>query len=193
MRDDDALRDPARSRCALYYEVRGSGPVLLMMPGGPADGGIFHAIVGDLAADHTVVTYDPRPLSHSTLEGPVDDQRRVGILADDASSDVAQSWRPARVERPVCGRRLTTSAERSTGAAAGPGTPPNATLAIMPPASVVRTALRTSGALKRSPTVSARRTKALLAASFPATTKPTSSTRLSTSQVQTAQPSMPAT
>ena len=67
----------------IYYEVRGSGPVLLMMPGGPADGGIFHAIADDLAADHTVVTYDPRGLSHSTLEGPVDDERLVGFLADD--------------------------------------------------------------------------------------------------------------
>ncbi len=61
----------------LYYEVRGSGPVLLMMPGGPADGGIFHVIADDLAADHTVVTYDPRGLSHSTLEGHVDDERLV--------------------------------------------------------------------------------------------------------------------
>jgi pimeloyl-ACP methyl ester carboxylesterase len=67
----------------LYYEVRGSGPVLLMMPGGPADGGIFHVIAEDLAADHTVVTYDPRGLSHSTLEGPVDNQRLVEIMADD--------------------------------------------------------------------------------------------------------------
>ncbi len=67
----------------LYYEVRGSGPLLLMMPGGPADGGIFHAIADDLAADHTVVTYDPRGLSHSTLEGPVDDERLVQIMADD--------------------------------------------------------------------------------------------------------------
>jgi pimeloyl-ACP methyl ester carboxylesterase len=66
----------------LYYEVRGSGPVLLMMPGGPADGGIFHAIAGDLAADHTVVTYDPRGPSHSTLESPVDDERLVEIIAD---------------------------------------------------------------------------------------------------------------
>jgi pimeloyl-ACP methyl ester carboxylesterase len=27
---------------SLYYEVRGSGPVLLMMPGGPADAASFH-------------------------------------------------------------------------------------------------------------------------------------------------------
>jgi pimeloyl-ACP methyl ester carboxylesterase len=67
----------------LYYEVRGSGPVLLMMPGGPADAGNFRRIAEQLAPDYTVVTYDPRGLSHSTLDGPVRDERMVEIFADD--------------------------------------------------------------------------------------------------------------
>jgi len=67
----------------LYYEVRGSGPVLLMMPGGPADAGNFRNIAEQLASDYTVVTYDPRGLSHSTLDGPVRDERIVEIFADD--------------------------------------------------------------------------------------------------------------
>src|SRR6202140_5098774 len=67
----------------VYYEVRGSGPVLLMMPGGPADAGNFQHIAEQLAADYTVVTYDPRGLSHSTLDGPVRDERMVEIFADD--------------------------------------------------------------------------------------------------------------
>src|SRR6202035_5381623 len=67
----------------LYYEVRGSGPVLLMMPGGPADAGNFRHIAEQLAPDYTVVTYDPRGLSHSTLDGPVRDERIVEIFADD--------------------------------------------------------------------------------------------------------------
>lgn len=67
----------------LYYEVRGSGPVLLMMPGGPADAGAFSAIVGELAPAFTVVTYDPRGLSHSKLEAPLEDGRIVQIFADD--------------------------------------------------------------------------------------------------------------
>jgi pimeloyl-ACP methyl ester carboxylesterase len=67
----------------LYYEVRGSGPVLLMMPGGPADAGNFRNIAEQLAPDYTVVTYDPRGLSHSTLDGPVRDERIVEIFADD--------------------------------------------------------------------------------------------------------------
>src|ERR1700694_4503611 len=67
----------------LYYEVRGSGPVLLMMPGGPADAGNFRPLAEQLAPDYTVVTYDPRGLSHSTLDGPVRDERIVEIFADD--------------------------------------------------------------------------------------------------------------
>jgi pimeloyl-ACP methyl ester carboxylesterase len=68
----------------IYYEVRGSGPVLLMMPGGPADAGAFRRIAGYLESDYTVVTYDPRGLSHSTLDAPVNDERIVQIFADDA-------------------------------------------------------------------------------------------------------------
>jgi pimeloyl-ACP methyl ester carboxylesterase len=68
---------------SLYYEVRGSGPVLLMMPGGPADAGAFRRIAQELASNYTVVTYDPRGLSHSALEEPVRDERIVEVFADD--------------------------------------------------------------------------------------------------------------
>ena len=73
------------SGASIYYEVRGSGPVLLFMPGGPADASAFHRIAGELDGDFTVVTYDPRGLSHSTLDGAVDDARMVEVNADDAS------------------------------------------------------------------------------------------------------------
>lgn len=76
----DTLKVPGAS---LYYEVRGSGPVLLLMPGGPADAAAFRNIAGLLASDYTVVTYDPRGLSQSPLEGPLDDDRLVQIFADD--------------------------------------------------------------------------------------------------------------
>ena len=69
---------------SIYYEVRGAGPALLMMPGGPADAGAFRNIAGPLAAHYTVVTYDPRGLSHSPLEGTLNDARIVQIFADDA-------------------------------------------------------------------------------------------------------------
>jgi pimeloyl-ACP methyl ester carboxylesterase len=68
---------------SIYYEVRGSGPVLLMMPGGPADATTFRRIENDLASLYTVVTYDPRGLSHSKLGEPLDDSRMVQIFADD--------------------------------------------------------------------------------------------------------------
>jgi pimeloyl-ACP methyl ester carboxylesterase len=77
----ETLKVPGAS---LYYEVRGSGPVLLMMPGGPADAGAFRRIAGYLDSDYTVVTYDPRGLSHSPLDVPVKDERIVQIFADDA-------------------------------------------------------------------------------------------------------------
>jgi pimeloyl-ACP methyl ester carboxylesterase len=77
----ETLKVPGAS---LYYEVRGSGPALLMMPGGPADAGAFRRIAGYLESDYTVVTYDPRGLSHSTLDAPVNDERIVQIFADDA-------------------------------------------------------------------------------------------------------------
>ena len=76
----ETLQVPGAS---LYYEVRGSGPVLLMMPGGPADATTFRQIENDLASRYTVVTYDPRGLSHSKLEGALDDARMVQIFADD--------------------------------------------------------------------------------------------------------------
>src|SRR5712691_11214516 len=67
----------------LYYEVRGAGPVLVMMPGGPADAWVFRDIAGILASNYTVVTYDPRGLSHSKLESPLDKELIVQVFADD--------------------------------------------------------------------------------------------------------------
>jgi pimeloyl-ACP methyl ester carboxylesterase len=40
----------------LYYEVQGSGPVLLMIPGGPTDSGIFAWLAGLLANQFTVAS-----------------------------------------------------------------------------------------------------------------------------------------
>jgi pimeloyl-ACP methyl ester carboxylesterase len=67
----------------LYYEVRGSGPVLLMIPGGPMDAGGFAAIADRLADEYTVVTYDCRGNSRSRMQGSWDDLT-VGVFADDA-------------------------------------------------------------------------------------------------------------
>ncbi|SCE17911.1 alpha/beta hydrolase [Streptomyces sp. DvalAA-19] len=58
----------------LHHEVRGEGPLLVMMPGGSADAGIYDAIAADLADRWTVATFDPRGYSRSPLDGPVTEQ-----------------------------------------------------------------------------------------------------------------------
>jgi pimeloyl-ACP methyl ester carboxylesterase len=78
--ETDTLRVPGAE---LYYEVRGSGPALLMIPGGPMDAGGFTAIAERLADEYTVVTYDCRGNSRSRLEGSRDDLT-VEVFADDA-------------------------------------------------------------------------------------------------------------
>ncbi|HEV7627239.1 MAG TPA: alpha/beta hydrolase, partial [Streptomyces sp.] len=67
----------------LHYERRGSGPVLLLIPGGAADAGVYEGMAPHLATQYTVVSYDPRGLSRSPLEEPLRDQR-VEVWSDDA-------------------------------------------------------------------------------------------------------------
>jgi len=57
---------------SLYYEVTGSGPVLLMIPGAPADAGAFAGIAAQLADRYTVVSYDWRGSARSPLDEPPD-------------------------------------------------------------------------------------------------------------------------
>jgi hypothetical protein len=76
----ETLQVPGAS---LYYEARGSGPVLLMIPGGPMDADGFKAIAERLAEQYTVVTYDCRGNSRSPMEGSWD-ALTVGLFADDA-------------------------------------------------------------------------------------------------------------
>jgi pimeloyl-ACP methyl ester carboxylesterase len=67
----------------LRYRVVGTGPVLLLIPGGPADAAAFAGIAPLLADEHTVVTYDPRGISHSTRDDESEDVP-VEVQADDA-------------------------------------------------------------------------------------------------------------
>jgi pimeloyl-ACP methyl ester carboxylesterase len=68
---------------SLYYEARGSGPVLLLIAGGPADAAVFADVARSLAKNYTVVTYDPRGNSRSSFEGAPEDWR-ADIHGDDA-------------------------------------------------------------------------------------------------------------
>jgi pimeloyl-ACP methyl ester carboxylesterase len=76
----DTLKVPGAT---LHYEVSGAGPVLLLIPGGPADAGAFAPIRGELSGRYTVVTYDPRGLSRSSLDGEPQDTT-AQTFADDA-------------------------------------------------------------------------------------------------------------
>jgi pimeloyl-ACP methyl ester carboxylesterase len=53
----------------LYYEVRGSGPLLLVV-GQPMTSGPFGPLADLLAERYTVVTYDPHGVGESTVEDP---------------------------------------------------------------------------------------------------------------------------
>ncbi len=53
----------------LYYEVRGSGPLLLII-GQPMTSASFAPLADLLAEDRTVVTYDPHGLGQSSVDDP---------------------------------------------------------------------------------------------------------------------------
>ena len=67
----------------LHYEVRGAGPLLLMIPGAPADAGALAGLAAALSDRYTVVTYDQRGLSRSTLTVPPADDD-VSVFGQDA-------------------------------------------------------------------------------------------------------------
>jgi clorobiocin/coumermycin A biosynthesis protein CloN7/CouN7 len=56
----------------LYYEQRGSGPLLLLI-GSPMDSTGFAPLASALASDYTVVTYDPRGIGSSSREDSTQD------------------------------------------------------------------------------------------------------------------------
>jgi pimeloyl-ACP methyl ester carboxylesterase len=77
----NTLKVPGAS---LHYEVRGSGPVLLLISGGPTDADVYAALAPFLAEKFTVVTYDPRGNSRSSIDGPPEDWR-ADVHGDDAA------------------------------------------------------------------------------------------------------------
>jgi pimeloyl-ACP methyl ester carboxylesterase len=67
----------------LHVEVRGTGPVLVCIPGGPADAGAFNRLAPQLEDRYTVVAYDPRGNSRSVFDGEPTDVP-IATHADDA-------------------------------------------------------------------------------------------------------------
>jgi pimeloyl-ACP methyl ester carboxylesterase len=54
----------------LFYRVRGSGPLLLILPGGDGDADTIDALRSQLVDHYTVVAYDRRGISRSTIDAP---------------------------------------------------------------------------------------------------------------------------
>lgn len=67
----------------LYYEVRGAGPLMVLV-GAPMDASYFAPLADLLAADHTVLTTDPRGINRSPLADP-DQDSTPELRADDLS------------------------------------------------------------------------------------------------------------
>jgi pimeloyl-ACP methyl ester carboxylesterase len=76
------------SGATLYLEVRGTGPVLLCITGGPTDAGMYGDLASRLSDRYTVVAYDQRGHSRSPLHGEPEDLSPA-VHADDAAAILA--------------------------------------------------------------------------------------------------------
>jgi pimeloyl-ACP methyl ester carboxylesterase len=74
----------------LYVERRGTGPVLLLITGGPMDAGAFSDLATRLADRYTVLTYDQRGHSRSALDAEPEGIT-VPLHADDAAAVLADA------------------------------------------------------------------------------------------------------
>lgn len=68
----------------LYYELRGTGPLLLLIPGGNGDAGPYERLANGLVDRYTVVSYDRRGFSRSPLSSPAENARRIETDSADA-------------------------------------------------------------------------------------------------------------
>jgi pimeloyl-ACP methyl ester carboxylesterase len=75
----------------LYYEVRGQGRPLLMIPGGGGDGGSYSIVAEILSAEFKVITYDRRANGRSTMNFPenfdMNQQSRDAVAVLDAAGE----------------------------------------------------------------------------------------------------------
>ncbi|MFC3572050.1 alpha/beta fold hydrolase [Streptomyces yaanensis] len=67
---DTSIRTMSVPGATLHYQLRGSGPLLLVSQSGEGDADRSDALVDHLVDTYTVVTYDRRGLSRSVLDDP---------------------------------------------------------------------------------------------------------------------------
>jgi pimeloyl-ACP methyl ester carboxylesterase len=82
--DDMTIGAAGTQAPELYWEARGSGSAVLLVPGTPGDGGQFEALAHALAQDHLVITFDRRGTSRSARRS-VGEPVSVADHADDAA------------------------------------------------------------------------------------------------------------
>lgn len=68
----------------LYYETRGVGPLMLLIPGANGDATVFESLAERLSAHYLVVSYDRRGFTRSLLDGPQNYSQRLQTDATDA-------------------------------------------------------------------------------------------------------------
>jgi acetyltransferase/esterase len=85
------------SGACLYWERRGAGPVLLMIPGSNGDGGLFDGVADLLSDQYSVITYDRRGYSRSTLDS-LPAEAWIDVHRDDARLLLAAA---AGADRPA--------------------------------------------------------------------------------------------
>ncbi|GHO48816.1 alpha/beta fold hydrolase [Ktedonospora formicarum] len=68
----------------ISYEVSGSGPLFILIPGAAGVGEVFRPLARELNSQYQVLTYDRRGFSRSRLDGPQDYDHRLSTDADDA-------------------------------------------------------------------------------------------------------------
>jgi len=66
---EDSLRV---NGATLFYRVRGSGPLVLIFPGGDGDADTADALSNELIDRYTIITYDRRGMSRSKIDAPGD-------------------------------------------------------------------------------------------------------------------------
>jgi hypothetical protein len=121
----------------IYYRSQGSGPLLVLIGGGPSNAGTLAALASELASRLTVIICDRRGYSRSRINDPSQPATMslhaydVGdLIDDDEAGAVAPSWREfcfPRKERPSQPATRCASAHEC-GSGASPNVPSRAWL-----------------------------------------------------------------